>query len=86
MNSNPQPIVTSTVCSVCGLNWANHMPDASGEVSTLECVRLLKAEIARPRPVYRQHWTYPYDQYTWTCSSGTSTTNKPLVISASAVA
>lgn len=44
-NAKPEPIVTSTVCSLCGLDW-----DAHGDKPTaLKCIELLRAELAKPR-------------------------------------
>lgn len=42
----PSPVPVVTVCSVCGLDWASHGADPTTE----DCIRLLKAELAR-RPV-----------------------------------
>jgi hypothetical protein len=57
----PKPVVVTTICSICGENWAQHQ-EVDGEVSTLECVRLLKAKIAS-RPVTITYPTYVYP--TW---------------------
>lgn len=39
----PEPRALSIVCSLCGQSWEAHKADDSGDVSTLECIRLLKA-------------------------------------------
>ena len=42
-DAKPSPIVTSRVCSACGLSWDDH-----GDKPSLEdCVRLLKAALAQ---------------------------------------
>lgn len=42
----PEPISKHSVCSACDQPW-----DAHGDEPTLEtCVKLLKAELAKPRP------------------------------------
>lgn len=47
----PKPKPLKIVCTECGMDWAAH-----GDKPTLaDCVRLLKAELAKPRPnVYGQ--------------------------------
>jgi hypothetical protein len=57
---NPQPVVVSTICSMCGLDWQLH-----GEKPTTEdCIRLLKAELAnRPPTVITIPTVYPYPVY-----------------------
>lgn len=45
--ASPKPIVTKTVCSLCGLDWEKHPDNASA----LDCIALLKAEVAKPAPV-----------------------------------
>jgi hypothetical protein len=52
VRAKPEPIVVSTICSQCGLNWDLH----GDNPSLLDCIRLLKAEIAKPC----QHWTWSY--------------------------
>jgi hypothetical protein len=46
-SATPKPIVTKTVCSLCGLDWEKHPENASA----VDCIDLLKAEAAKPRPV-----------------------------------
>lgn len=46
--AGPQPVVVRTVCSECGLDWDGH-----GDKPTFaDCIRLLKAEVAKPRVAY----------------------------------
>jgi len=49
--AKPEPISKYIVCSECGLSWENHK-----KKSIDECVRLLKAELAR-RPRLNQYGT-----------------------------
>jgi hypothetical protein len=56
-NPKPAPVPTLVVCSICGEDWSAHQ-EVDGEVSTLECVRLLKAKVAARPAIWRQ--TYPY--------------------------
>lgn len=62
----PEPVHTSTVCSVCGQPWASH-----GEKPTvMDCVRVLKAALVtakRTHPIYVTGGTstYPYTGTTW---------------------
>ncbi len=49
----PTPISQCVVCSECGLSW-----DAHKEQTLSECVRLLKAELKKPRP-----WTFQQSGY-----------------------
>lgn len=51
----PKPKPTNVVCDTCGLDWKQHKPTPKGTVPLSECVRLLKAEVAKPR----QHF-FPY--------------------------
>ena len=60
----PQPVVVSTVCSLCGEDWAEH----GDEPTTLDCIRLLKA-----RPIGT-----PYT-YTWN-GTGSATTISNLYV------
>lgn len=95
----PEPIPVNVVCSLCGEAWASHQA-TDGEVTTLECIRLLKAArnrvgpvvIPRPYPVYP---SYPWITYTQGGSIGqtvTTTTGvtfnaastRPKVLTASA--
>jgi hypothetical protein len=46
----PKPKTVKVDCDVCGLDWKQHKPDAKGKVTLDECVRLLKAELAKPCP------------------------------------
>lgn len=43
----PKPKTVKVVCEVCGLEWREHKPDGKGKVGLDECVRLLKAELAK---------------------------------------
>jgi hypothetical protein len=87
-SATPKPVPTSVVCSLCGEPWAYHQADKGGEVSTLECIRLLKAKVVyhpvpyvQPVPYPVQPWqpwrTYPYwglgNINTITCSDTTGT-------------
>jgi hypothetical protein len=45
----PEPVPKDVACSVCDLPWTDHKP-SRGKVDVSECVRLLKAELAR-RPL-----------------------------------
>lgn len=50
MVKKPEPISKHVVCSECGQPWDKH-----GDKPTLEtCVKLLKAELAKPRPYAMQ--------------------------------
>lgn len=49
----PKPKHLNIVCTECGLPWDKHKADAKGKVGLEECVRLLKAEVAKPK-------FYPY--------------------------
>lgn len=51
----PQPVVVTTICSECGLAWEAH----GDKPSTSDCIRLLKAELAR-RPTVITYPTYPW--------------------------
>ncbi len=65
----PEPVVVSTVCSLCGELWEPHGPNPT----TLDCIRVLKAKMATA-------WWYttvgaaggynPY-QYQWTYNQNT---------------
>lgn len=68
----PAPVVIATICSVCGEDWGQHEA-IDGEVSTLECVRLLKAKIART-PVYAPTYIQPYTPWRWNPVTVTYTT------------
>lgn len=77
-NARPEPVPVNVVCSLCGEAWALHC-EVDGEITTLECIRLLKAARGRiaspwvqPYPVYPQPYT-PYRvwwQSTTSVSSG----------------
>ncbi len=55
--ATPEPVAVTTICSVCGLPWLDH-----GKTPTTEdCIRLLKAELAK-RPIQvpiPQPYPYP---------------------------
>lgn len=66
----PKPVVVTTICSECGLDWDDH----GDNPTTSDCVRLLKIELARrPKPVF----TYPYSGYNpyWTWNGGVTISN-----------
>jgi hypothetical protein len=48
----PKPKTVKVECDVCGQDWKQHKPDAKGKVGLDECVRLLKVELAKPRPAW----------------------------------
>lgn len=53
----PTPVAVTTICSVCGLDWTLHGEDAT----TDDCIKLLKAELAK-RPAVRPY-AYPMPVY-----------------------
>jgi hypothetical protein len=70
----PEPISLNIVCSICDEPWHLHK-EVNGEVSTLECIRLLKAKrytysptiVQQPygvpiQPVIRPWYNPPYWQ------------------------
>lgn len=79
--AKPEPVPVNVVCSLCGEPWSLHCADANGEVTTLECIKLLKAAknrigptyIPQPYPVYPRYpgwWqTTPIPQVTWTTTT-----------------
>lgn len=69
----PKPVVVTTICSECGLDWDDH----GDNPTTSDCVRLLKVELERrPRPVtYYPNWTYPYS---WSLTAGAISNTTPL--------
>lgn len=57
--NTPKPVVVTTICSLCGLDWERH----GAEPTTEDCIRLLKAELAsRPMPTLVIRDRYPYVQ------------------------
>lgn len=67
---SPQPIPTFVVCSLCGEPWASH-EEVDGEVSTLECIRLLKAKrysatIIGSGQIVQRPWVQPYNPWPYT--------------------
>lgn len=72
--TKPEPIVTSTICSVCGLDWDGHPEGATKD----DCIRLLMAELKRekarltPRPTI----VYPYQPFVTTPAPGKEQPNK----------
>lgn len=54
----PEPVSINVVCSLCGEPWNQHQ-EVDGEVTTLECIRLLKAK----PPVYVPQYQWWYQ--TW---------------------
>ena len=51
----PHPVAINTICSMCDLNWDDHGDDATTE----DCIRLLKAEVAK-----KGYWNYWPNVYT----------------------
>lgn len=45
----PKPKATKIVCDTCGLDWSLHKKSNTDSAPLSECVRLLKAELAKPR-------------------------------------
>lgn len=74
----PEPVPVNVVCSLCGEAWSLHA-EIDGEVSTLECIRLLKAKAIRYVP--QPYPVYPYVQpYRWPNGVGwTYTTTTPVI-------
>ena len=60
--ARPKPISKSVVCSECGLPWAKHTAGRKTDPTLDVCVRLLKAELAKPR--------YPFMQSQLSSASG----------------
>lgn len=58
----PEPVPVNVVCSLCGEAWVLHQ-ETDGEVSTLECIRLLKAKANRIGPAYLPYPVYPRPIY-----------------------
>lgn len=58
----PTPVVTATVCSMCGLDWERHGADPTTE----DCIRLLKAEIAHKPITLPTPWMRPVPYVPWT--------------------
>ncbi len=52
----PQPVVVTTICSECGLAWEAH----GDKPTTSDCIRLLKAELAKRPTVTVRPWIQPY--------------------------
>lgn len=52
----PHPVVVTTICSLCDEPWEDHGDKPTAE----DCVRLLKAKLARQRPpvIIHDRW-YP---------------------------
>ena len=62
----PKPVNVNVVCSECGLPWDSHEENARGKVTLDECVRLLKLEVSKPRPVVLPFPTVkPRPVYPW---------------------
>jgi hypothetical protein len=68
----PKPKTVKVDCDVCGLDWKQHKPDAKGKVTLDECVRLLKAELAKGRPWRWIQYHNTIGDYPTTEASGTS--------------
>lgn len=60
----PRPKATVIVCDTCGLDWKRHKANKRGTVTTAECVRLLKADLAaaETRAAYRPPVQLPWVQ------------------------
>lgn len=78
--ARPAPVVVTTVCSMCGLDWQRHGSDPTTE----DCIRLLKMELAH-RPVtitlpvpYAQPVVYPTPVRPWP-TGPTWTSNPPAI-------
>lgn len=75
----PEPVPVNVVCALCGEAWHLHAEN-DGEVSTLECIRLLKLKAQRPTYVPQPYPVYPirpwYQPY-WSISTGTTTGGQP---------
>ena len=68
-NPTPQPVVVTTVCSLCGEGWELH----GDNPTTLDCIRLLKARI--PTVTITRPYVVPAYPYTpWWYQSGTTYT------------
>lgn len=72
MAPKPEPVVVSTICSLCDQPWESH----GDKPTTLDCIRLLKLKainpfptiiyrdrvVPSPYPVYPQPYVRPYWQ------------------------
>lgn len=65
--ARPKPVVTKTICSECGLDWALHTKGRKTEPTPDVCIRLLKDEVQSARS--RQY----YSGITNCTSTGTAT-------------
>lgn len=54
----PQPVVVTTICSMCDQPWEAH----GDKPTTEDCIRLLKQQLAM-RPVVK--WVQPYQYPSW---------------------
>ena len=54
--AKPEAVPVNTICSVCGLPWTDHGNDPT----TDDCIRLLKAELAKRVQVIPQPYPVPY--------------------------
>ena len=79
--ATPEPVPVNVVCSLCGESWHLHN-EVDGEVTTLECIRLLRARA--PQIIWRDRWnpitwpytiTQPYTSPYYTTASGTVTSS-----------
>lgn len=70
--ARPEPVPVNVVCSLCGEAWTLHRED-NGEVTTLECIRLLKAKAYRPTYVPQPYPVYPTICRGWWQTSPTIT-------------
>jgi|ERR1700677_49429 len=53
--AKPEPVPVTTICSVCGLSWHDHGKDPT----TDDCIRLLKAELAKKPVTVPEPYPYP---------------------------
>ena len=77
LSRRPEPIPMNVVCSLCGEPWVLHA-SVDGEVSTLECIRLLKAKSPTIRWYPQPYPVYPAPPLpfrpTWISAAGSTTT------------
>lgn len=68
----PKPVVVKTICSMCDLDWEDHGDNPTTE----DCIRLLKAEVAKKSSGcthYHYPWYWQYQQiYPSVITSGTT--------------
>jgi hypothetical protein len=59
--AKPEPVPVTTICSVCGLSWHDHGKDPT----TDDCIRLLKAELAKKLQTVPVPYPYPVRPWYW---------------------